>query len=96
MSSDAVYTCPHCGEKLLPWRSPDMTTWGGNVQYVCFNDACPYYRDGWDWMKTHYNVRASYRHRFDPATGERGPIAVWDKSALRDQIASPQPPPADA
>jgi hypothetical protein len=91
MSGEKIYRCPHCGEKLLPWRSPDLTTWGGNVQYVCFNDDCSYFREGWEWMATKYNVRASYRHRFDPATGSSGPLPVWDRDALKNQIAGDAP-----
>jgi hypothetical protein len=91
MSSDASYTCPHCGERLLPWRSPDLTSWGGNVLYVCFNDDCSYFREGWEWMSSQFNVKASYRHRFDPQTGASGPLPVWNRDALKDQIAQDLP-----
>jgi hypothetical protein len=37
-------------------------------------------------MNEHYNVRASYRFRFDPETGEKGPLPVWSKNALRSNI----------
>jgi hypothetical protein len=37
-------------------------------------------------MRDHYNVAASYRHRFDPATGETGPLPVWSSDALRNFI----------
>ena len=93
MSSDTSHACPHCDEKLLPWRSPDMTTWGGNVQLVCFNDECPYFAKGWEWMKSQFNVNASYRYRLDPVTGDNGPIAVWNRDALKDQITEEPPAP---
>jgi hypothetical protein len=79
-------TCPHCGSVLDPWQSPDMTTWGGRIQLICFNDECPYYIRGWNWMKEKYNVVASYRYRLDPDTGQSGPIAVWSPTALKNQI----------
>jgi hypothetical protein len=95
MSSDDKYTCPHCGSRLSPWSSPDLTSWGGRVLYVCFDDTCPYYQEGWDWMLQQYNVKASYRHRYDPETGEIGPLAVWSQEALKDQVTTPATP-ADA
>lgn len=86
MSGNDKFTCPHCQERLIPWRSPDMTTWGGAVQYVCFNDDCSYFQNGWKWMLEKYNVKASYRHRYDPETGQTGPLAVWSKDALKNQM----------
>jgi hypothetical protein len=37
-------------------------------------------------MESSYAVKASYRFRFDPFTGEKSPIAVWSPSALKDRI----------
>ena len=88
MSEKKTHECPHCGNRLLPWRSPDMTTWGGRVQFVCFQDECPYFARGWDWMKQKYNVLASYRYRLDPESGESGPLPVWSRTALKNQVVS--------
>jgi hypothetical protein len=31
-------------------------------------------------------VKASYRYRVDPATGECSPLAVWSSAALRGRL----------
>jgi hypothetical protein len=71
---------------MLKWANPDGSSWSGEFQYVCFEDDCPYYLDGWTWMQNQYNVAASYRCRLDPATGEQGPLPVWSPQALKNDI----------
>lgn len=41
-------------------------------------------------MKEHFNVKASYRFRLDPTTGETGPLPVWSKQALRGSVIAEQ------
>ena len=80
--------CPHCCQPLVRWRNPQVSTWGAEFQYVCFNDQCPYFVRGWSWMQEQYSVAASYRFRLDPATGETGPLPVWSAEALKGGIVT--------
>ena len=86
MAEPAMNTCPYCLKSMTRWANPQMACWTGEYQYVCFNDDCPYFVRGWDWMEDHFHVRVSYRHRFDPVTGDSGPLPVWSKGALRNHI----------
>lgn len=88
MAEFEVKVCPHCQKAMTQWSNPEMACWSGGYQYVCFNDECPYFVRGWDWMKDHFHVKVSYRHRFDPVTGDQGPLPVWSKGALRDYIVT--------
>jgi len=79
-------TCEHCGSRLLKWRVPDGATWEEEFFYVCFNDDCPYYRRGWEWMKEQYQQRASYRFAVNPANEASMMIPVWSDTATREMI----------
>lgn len=85
MGEEAV-VCPHCNKRMERWRPPEEAKWTSDFNFVCFNDDCPYYVNGWEWMTKKYNVRASYRHRYDPQSGKTGPLPVWSSTAHRDSI----------
>jgi hypothetical protein len=58
--------CPHCNEEMSLWEVPPVNVgdglgWGTPYLYICFNDNCSCYKEGWDNMKENYAQSASYR-----------------------------------
>ena len=78
--------CPHCDKEMARMSLPDNTGYECEFFYVCFNDDCSYFKDGWKWMWDKYRVKTSYRHRVNPVTGESGPLPVWSQGALKDLV----------
>ena len=78
--------CPHCTQPLQAFELPDNTGWQGEFQLACFNEECPYLVRGGQHMEATYAVKASYRYRLDPSTGESATLAVWSSDALNDRI----------
>ncbi|MHC5037755.1 MAG: ogr/Delta-like zinc finger family protein [Planctomycetota bacterium] len=83
---NATRTCPHCGSGLKKWRVPEGSSWAEEFFFVCFNDDCSYFKEGWGWMKEQYKQEASYRYMVNPENGAASMLPVWSNSAIRDLI----------
>jgi hypothetical protein len=84
--NDFARTCPHCDTRLNKWRVPAEASWDEEFFFVCFNDACSYYKDGWNWMEQQFKQKASYRFAVNPTTGASSPLPVWSDTATREMI----------
>ena len=80
--------CPYCNEKLRKWTVPEnpfACTWDNEFMYICFNDGCPYYVRGWDFMIKEGNS-GSYRLMYNPEKDIFNPVPVHTPRALREGI----------
>jgi hypothetical protein len=87
--------CPHCGEEMNLWEVPPVNVsdglgWGTPYLYICFNDSCPCYQQGWDHMKDTYAQTASYRSINYPGTQSFEIIPVFSSIGGRGQIIDDQ------
>ena len=78
--------CPHCGEELTRWYTPQDSSWAGEIHLVCFHDRCPYFVKGWLHMYENFEVKASYRYCLDPGNDKARPLPTWSKGAHREWI----------
>jgi len=82
-------SCPYCDERMKKWAVPDnpfASTWDNDFMYICFNDKCPYYVRGWDFMFREGNRGVSYRLMYHPEKDRCMPIPVPTPGALRESI----------
>ncbi len=66
MMAEEKPVCPHCNQAMSVWEVPpinfsDGLGWCAPYLYVCFNDECSLYTEGWKNMEENYGQAASYR-----------------------------------
>lgn len=83
--------CPHCNQAMKLWETPpinfsDGLGWGSPYLFLCFNDECPLYVQGWDDMEENYAQRASMRCFNYPGTDQFECMPVFSSLGGQGQI----------
>lgn len=83
--------CPHCGAEMTIWEVPpfnfsDGLGWGTPYLFICFNDECSLYVQGWENMEENYSQCASYRCMNYPGTKQFECIPVFSRTGGTGQI----------
>lgn len=83
--------CPHCGSEMTIWEVPPFTFsdglgWGTPYLFICFNDECSLYVQGWDNMEENYGHISSYRCMNYPGTKQFECIPVFSPMGGTGQI----------
>ena len=83
--------CPYCEEEMKLWEVPmiamgDGLGWGAPYLFICFNDECSMYREGWENIKENYAHTASYRCMCYPGSTNFECIPVFSPVGATGQI----------
>ncbi|GAG58154.1 unnamed protein product [marine sediment metagenome] len=87
--------CPHCNTEMNIWEVPpfafsDGLGWGVPYLFICFNDECPPYMQGWDDMMENYAHNASVRCLCYPGKENFQYIPVFSPMGAKGQIIDDQ------
>ncbi len=80
--------CPHCEQKLSLCEAPpihigDGLGWGSDVLFICLNDTCSIFLNGWDKIEANYGHHASYRYMVLPDSNEKNYMMVANSDAFK-------------
>jgi len=87
--------CPHCNQNMSIWQVPEFAFgdglgWGSPYLFVCFNDECPAYKNGWDDIRGNFAHNASYRCMTYPEANKFEFIPVFSPEGGTGQVVSEQ------
>jgi hypothetical protein len=85
--AEEEHFCPHCHTRLSccttpPFHVGDGLGWGSDVFFVCLNDECALFQNGWKHVEEQYGQRASFRYMILPGEKEGGPMMVGSATAF--------------
>ncbi len=88
---DEVKLCPHCQQQLSCCEAPpihvgDGLGWGSEVLFICLNDDCSIFLNGWDKIEQRYGHHASYRYVELPNSKEKNYMMVGNADAFKASV----------
>ncbi len=65
--------CPHCDTEMSVWEVPAISVgdglgWGEPFLFICFNDDCSLFKQGWDELMENLGQKSSFRCMNYPGT----------------------------
>ncbi len=86
-----IPVCPHCRTELScceapPFHIGDGLGWGSEVLYICLNDDCPMFVNGWKQIEIQYGHNSSYRYMQLPGSGEANAMMVGSSDAFKGSV----------
>ncbi len=83
--------CPHCSTELTLCHVPpihvgDGLGWGSEYLFICLNNDCSLFANGWKHIESQYGHVGSYRHMEIPGSNETYNMMVAGKDAFTGSI----------
>lgn len=85
------HVCPHCHTELTLCHAPaihvgDGLGWGSEYLFICLNDSCSLYTNGWEFIERQYGHAGSYRYMELPNSRESYSMMVGGEGAFTGSI----------
>ena len=92
---DEVHICPDCDTKMSCCEVPpvhvgDGLGWGSEVFFICLNDECPTFKNGWQKIEVNYGHKGSFRNMQLPGSKELNAMMVASRMAFTGSIVDPE------
>ena len=93
--AEEEHYCPHCNERLSCCHAPEFHVgdglgWGSEIFFVCMNDECSLFKNGWKHIEETYCHVGSYRYMLLPGATKGENMMVAGRSAFRGSIVDPE------
>lgn len=85
------HICPHCKTELTLCHAPpvhvgDGLGWGSEYLFICLNDECSLFANGWEHIESQYGHVGSYRYMEIPGSKENYNMMVAGAGAFTGSI----------
>ncbi len=83
--------CPHCDTEMSIWEVPAISVgdglgWGEPFLFICFNDDCSLFKQGWDEIMETLGQQSSYRCMNYPGTDNFEILPVFSSFGGSGQV----------
>lgn len=87
--------CPHCDTRLSccetpPFHIGDGLGWGSEVMFICLNDECPVFANGWKQVDEVYGHSGTFRYMKLPDQTKGEIMMVGSGMAFTGSIVDPE------
>lgn len=94
-SLNEKHICPHCEQELTccnapPFHIGDGLGWGSAFMFICLNDECSLFVNGWEHIEEQYGHVSSYRYMLLPGEKKGTPMMVGSINAFKGCDVDPE------
>ncbi len=85
------HCCPHCHQELTLCHAPpihvgDGLGWGSEYLFICLNNECSLFVNGWKYIDQQYGHVGSYRYMEIPGSNESYNMMVAGRDAFTGSV----------